>query len=62
MKTWFLSNKQYIAGAILGLVAGYFYWREVGCASGTCLITSRPLNSSLYGAFMGTLIGGLFRK
>jgi hypothetical protein len=35
----------------------YFY---VGCASGTCAITSKPLNSSLYGAMMGGLFFNLF--
>lgn len=51
-----------MAGIIIGAVTGYLYWKEVGCASGTCLITSKPLNSSLYGALMGFLIFGLFKK
>jgi hypothetical protein len=59
---WIVQNKLYIAGAITGAVAGFFYWKLVGCASGTCMITSKPLNSSLYGAFMGALIFGIFKK
>ena len=55
-------NKLYIAGAITGAIAGFLYWKWVGCASGTCLITSRPLNSTLYGALMGAVLFGLFKK
>jgi hypothetical protein len=49
-------------GAILGAVAGYTYWRYIGCMSGTCAITSSPVNSSLYGAFMGGLLMSTFDK
>jgi phage shock protein E len=48
-----------VAGILLGALAGYLYYREVGCASGTCAITSRPLNSTLYGAVMGYLLAGI---
>lgn len=51
-----------IAGIIVGAIAGYFYWKLVGCASGTCAITSKPINSSLYGAVMGGLLFSLFAK
>jgi hypothetical protein len=49
-------------GIFIGLIGGYFYWREVGCASGTCYITSNPLHSSLYGGLMGALVFNLFTK
>jgi hypothetical protein len=49
-------------GLIIGAIAGYFYWQRVGCASGTCAITSKPLNSTLYGAVMGYLLVGIFKK
>ncbi len=51
-----------ILGVIAGAIAGWCYWYFVGCASGTCLITSRPLNSSLYGAVLGFLIFSMFKK
>ena len=51
-----------IAGLILGAAAGFLYYHYIGCASGTCLITSRPLNSSLYGAMMGGLLANSFQK
>ncbi len=51
-----------IAGILAGALAGWCYWYFVGCASGQCLITSRPLNSSVYGAVMGGLLFSMFRK
>ncbi len=62
MKKWFNNNMLYLLGAVIGAVAGYFYWQQVGCASGTCAITSKPLNSTLYGAMMGALLLGMFKK
>lgn len=47
--------KMQIIGTILGGVLGYAYYHFIGCASGTCAITSKPLNSTLYGAIMGLL-------
>jgi hypothetical protein len=49
-------------GVAIGVVSGYAYYYFIGCSSGTCAITSSPVNSSLYGAFMGGLIGDLFNK
>ena len=45
-----------IVGAILGAIGGYIYYYFVGCASGSCAITSSPINSTLYGVFMGGLL------
>jgi C4-dicarboxylate transporter len=49
-------------GIAIGAIAGYAYYFYVGCASGTCAITSKPLNSTLYGALMGGLIFNMFVK
>ncbi len=62
MKKWFINNLLYISGALLGAAAGYIYWKQVGCVSGTCAITSKPLNSIIYGAVLGSLLLGLFKK
>ena len=62
MKKWFNENIHYVIGAVLGTIAGFFYWQQIGCNSGTCAITSDPVNSSIYGAVMGGLVAGMFRK
>ncbi|PJE47621.1 MAG: hypothetical protein CUR34_03465 [Sediminibacterium sp.] len=62
MKKWLNNNKLYLIGSLLGAIGGYFYWQQIGCISGTCAITSKPLNSTLYGAMMGALLLGMFKK
>jgi len=62
LKKWFKENQLYFYGAIAGLIGGYFYWQQIGCASGTCAITSKPVNSMLYGGFMGALLFSFFKK
>ncbi|MFZ1452538.1 MAG: DUF6132 family protein [Ferruginibacter sp.] len=62
MKKWFKNNALYLIGAAVGAIAGYIYWQQVGCSSGTCMITSKPVNSTLYGALMGSLLFGMFKK
>ncbi|HMW65505.1 MAG TPA: DUF6132 family protein [Chitinophagaceae bacterium] len=51
-----------IIGILIGAVGGYLYYHFVGCNSGTCTITSKPVNSTLYGALMGGLLFSIFRK
>lgn len=41
-------------GALIGLA----YYTFVGCQSGSCPITSSPVNSMLYMGFMGFLLSG----
>ena len=62
MKNWVLNNKLLIAGIILGAAGGYLYWQQIGCSSGTCMITSTWHNSTAYGAFMGGLLFSIFKK
>jgi C4-dicarboxylate transporter len=60
-----MTNKALIItgiGIAIGALAGYAYYFYVGCASGTCAITSKPLNSTLYGALMGGLVFNMFVK
>ncbi len=42
-------------GVVLGAIAGYLYYYYIGCASGSCAITSKPMNSTIYGSVMGAL-------
>ena len=51
-----------LIGIILGAIGGYAYYHFVGCSSGTCAITSKPINSTLYGALMGGLLFSAFKK
>jgi len=51
-----------ILGIALGSLAGYLYYHFICCASGSCIITSRPLNSSLYGAVVGWLLSSMFQS
>ncbi len=55
-------NKLYFIGALAGAMAGFLYWKYVGCLTGTCAITSNPFRSTMYGAVMGTLLLSLFNK
>lgn len=51
-----IKYKYFITGFLLGGVAGYLYYKFIGCGSGNCAITSNPFISSLYGAIIGTLL------
>jgi hypothetical protein len=62
VKTILQSNFVYLIGAFIGAISGFLYWKYVGCISGTCSITSSPVNSSLYFALMGALLFGSFKK
>jgi len=50
-----------VIGAVFGGIAGFLYYSFVGCSSGSCMITSNPYISTLYGMLMGGLIADSFR-
>ena len=52
LKMFVKENALVIIGVILGATGGYLYYHFVGCASGSCAITSKPINSTVYGATM----------
>lgn len=62
MNTFLRNNRALLIGIGAGAVGGLLYYRFVGCANGTCLITSNPVISTLYGAFMGGLAASMFKK
>jgi len=62
MKNWIQKNKLYLIGALPGAIAGFLYWKFVGCITGTCAITSNPVRSTIYGAVMGALLLSLFNR
>jgi hypothetical protein len=56
------KNLLTIIGIAVGALGGYLYWKFIGCSSGACAITSKPLNSTLYGMLMGGLLFSMFEK
>jgi hypothetical protein len=62
MTLLFHKYKRELIGITLGALSGFLYWKFVGCSSGTCMITSKPINSTLYGALMGFLVAGIFSQ
>ena len=62
IRNWIAINKLTLIGIVIGAIGGYLYWQEVGCSSGTCLITSKWTNSTAYGAMMGGLFFSIFKK
>lgn len=38
---------------VAGAIAGFLYYKFIGCASGACPITSNPFSSTLYGLLVG---------
>jgi hypothetical protein len=44
-------------GLVLGGLAGFAYYSQVGCATGACPITSNPYISVAWGAGIGGLLG-----
>lgn len=41
---------------VIGAIGGFLYYHFVGCASGTCAITSNPYMSVIMGGFFGYFI------
>ena len=62
MKKYVKLHLVTLIGVLVGSVAGFLYWRFVGCSSGTCAITSSPINSTLYGALLGGVLFSMFEK
>lgn len=60
--TFIHRYKLALIGVALGAISGYLYYFFIGCASGTCAITSNPVNSTVYGAFTGGLLLHTFKK
>ncbi len=57
-----IKHKLTVLGVLAGAVGGYLYYHFIGCTSGSCPITSQPVNSTLYGAMMGGLFFSSFKK
>lgn len=54
MEKFFRTKKlTKVAFVLAGALGGYAYYYFIGCASGTCPISSNPYVSTLYGAMIG---------
>ena len=57
-KSMIQRNLGMIFFVTIGLIAGFLYYKYIGCVSGTCPITANPIISVLYGG----ILGGLFHS
>lgn len=62
MKKFISKHLLKIIGIVAGGIGGFAYYHYVGCASGTCPITSNPYISVAYGALLGYLAFDMFKK
>jgi predicted membrane protein len=58
MKKWIILA----TGVAIGALGGFLYWYYIGCLSGTCVITSSPFNSTIYGSIMGALLATMLKR
>ncbi|MBS1628181.1 MAG: hypothetical protein JSR09_05650 [Bacteroidetes bacterium] len=57
-----LKHKLILIGICVGAILGFAYYYFIGCTSGSCAITSKPLNSTVYGAIIGALAFSGFKN
>ena len=57
VKNWLTPLLFTLGGTLVGLA----YYHFVGCATGTCAITSNPIHAMVYMGLMGWLLSGVFR-
>lgn len=50
-----------IALPLVGSAGGWLYYRYVGCATGTCAVTSSPWLSTGFGCVLGSLLYTVLR-
>lgn len=61
MKKWLLNNKFNIIGGLIGGIAGFVYYKQVGCANGGCMISGNPYLSVLYFTLLGGLVMSIIK-
>lgn len=62
MKSFVKENLFEIILTVAGALAGFLYWKFIGCLTGTCLIKSVWYYSTLYGMLLGYLAGDIIRS
>ena len=58
IRKWIRPTLFTLGGALLGLA----YYHFIGCATGSCPITSTPVSSMLYMGLIGWLVSGMFEN
>jgi hypothetical protein len=48
-----------LVGGAVGALAGFLYYRFIGCRTGSCPLTSTLYGAVLYGMVLGSLLGGV---
>lgn len=59
MKEKLKNNLITIIGLAVGVAGGFLYWKFVGCATGTCPLTSNWAIMLVYGGLTGGLLGNV---
>jgi len=62
MKDKIRNNLITIIASIAGIAGGFLYWKFVGCASGTCPLTSSWKIMLVYGGVVGGLMGNMVQN
>jgi hypothetical protein len=50
------SILELLMGVVFGAIAGFIYYKVVGCPTGACPITRSPMRSVVYGSLLGLMI------
>ena len=57
----FLMMMRIFIGMAAGAVFGFGWYKQAGCRTGACPLTSHPIVRTLYGMVVGGLIAASFR-
>jgi hypothetical protein len=57
-----LINPINLSGIVVGALAGFIYFKQIGCLSGDCPITSKAYLTILWGALIGFLIADIISQ
>ena len=60
MIKWFKKYWPKFVWVIVGMAAGFLYYSQIGCLTGSCPISSNPLRMVVYGAVIGFLLSVVF--
>ncbi|MDO8998639.1 MAG: hypothetical protein Q7W45_02660 [Bacteroidota bacterium] len=61
MKKFLLNNSANIIGGLIGGIAGFIYYKQVGCINGGCMISGNPYLSVLYFSVLGGLLMSIIK-